>query len=107
MISDCDILEWEGVPRHFWTTKCVSLHNDNGIAVGEGICHSVKSDLVVGSTGPLRNTQVAVQISKSLKPDEFPDDWRYSVRAWPIIHVFYNGASFLTMRSGTSLIVED
>jgi hypothetical protein len=66
MISDCDILEWEGVPRHFWTTKCVSLHNDNGIAVGEGICHSVKSDLVVGSTRPLGNMYLAVWILKSL-----------------------------------------
>jgi hypothetical protein len=107
LLSDRDIPECKVMSCHLWTTKCVSLDNDNGIAVGEGICHSVKSDLVVGSTGPLRNTQVAVQISKSLKPDEFPDDWRYSVRAWPIIHVFYNGASFLTMRSGTSLIVED
>jgi hypothetical protein len=74
--------------------KCVSLHNCDGIAVGEGICHSVKSDLVLGSTGPLGDMHVAVQISRSLKPDEFPDDWRYSVRAWPIKHVFFNGTSF-------------
>ena len=76
IISDRDILECEDVPRHLWTTKCVSLHDTNGIALGEGICHSVKSDLVVGSTGPLGDTHVAVQISRSLKPDEFPDDWR-------------------------------
>jgi hypothetical protein len=82
------------VPRHLWTTKCVSLYNDNGIAVEEGICHSIKSNLIVGSTGPLGDTHVVVQISKSLKPYEFPDNWKYSVRAWPIIHVFYNGASF-------------
>jgi hypothetical protein len=94
LVIDHDIPECEGVPRHLWTTKCVSLHNDGGIVVGEGICHSVKSNLVVGSTGPLGNTHVAIQISKSLKRDEFPDDWRYSVRAWPITHVFYNGASF-------------
>jgi hypothetical protein len=48
------------VPRHLWTTKCVSLHNSDGIVVEEGICYSVKSDLVVGSTGPLGNTHVAV-----------------------------------------------
>jgi hypothetical protein len=94
VFSDRDIPECEGVPRHLWTTKCMSLHNCNGIAVGEGICHSVKSDLVLGSTGPLGNTHVAVQISRSLKPDEFPDNWRYSVRAWPIKHVFFNGTSF-------------
>jgi hypothetical protein len=50
LLSDQDIPECEGVPRHLWMTKCVSLHNNNGIAVGEGICHSVKSDLVVGSS---------------------------------------------------------
>jgi hypothetical protein len=55
------------VPRHLWTTKCVSLHNDNGIAIGEGICHSVHFNLVVGSNGPLGDTHVVVQISKSLK----------------------------------------
>jgi hypothetical protein len=82
------------MPRHLWMTKCASLHNNNGIAVGEGICHSVKSDLVVESTRPLGDTHVAVQISKSLKPDEFLDDWRYSVWAWPITHVFYNRANF-------------
>ena len=94
VISDRDILECEGVPRHLWTTKCVSLYNSNGIALEEGICHSVKSDLVVGNTGPLGDIHVAVQISRSLKLDELPNDWRYSVRAWPITHVFYNSVSF-------------
>jgi hypothetical protein len=74
VVSDHDIPECEGVPRHLWTTKCVSLHNNDGNAVGEGICHSIKSDPVVGSNGPLGDTHVAVQISKSLKPDEFPED---------------------------------
>jgi hypothetical protein len=60
VISDRDILEYEGVPRHLWTTKCMSLYNDNRIAMEEGICHSVKSVLVVESTKPLRNTHVAV-----------------------------------------------
>jgi hypothetical protein len=82
------------MPRHLWTTECVSLYNDNRIAMGEGICHSVKSNLVVGSTGPLGDTHALVQISKSLKPDEFPNHWGYSIRAWPITHVFYNGVNF-------------
>jgi hypothetical protein len=72
----------------------VSLYNDDGIVVGEGICHSVKLDLVVGSTGPLGDMHVAVQILKSLKLDECLDNWRYSVRAWPITHIFYNGTNF-------------
>jgi hypothetical protein len=76
LLSDRDIPKCEGVPHHLWTTKCVSLHNNDGIVVGEGICHSAKSDLVVGSIGPLGDTHVVVQISKSLKPDEFLDDWK-------------------------------
>ena len=74
VISDQDIPECKGVPHHLWTTKCVSLHNSDGFALEEEICHSVKSDLVVGSIGPLGDTHVAVQISRSLKPDEFPND---------------------------------
>ena len=94
VISDRDIPECEGVPCHLWIMKGVSLHNSDGIALEEGICHSVKSDLVVGSTGPFGDTHVAVQILSNLKPDEFLDDWRYFVRAFPITHVFYNGVSF-------------
>jgi hypothetical protein len=60
----------------------VSLHNDNGIGVEEGICHCVKSDLVVGSIGPLEDKHVVVQISKNLKSDEFLDNWRYSCLAY-------------------------
>ena len=71
----------------------MSLHNSNGIALGEGICHNVKSDLVVESTGPLGDIHVAVHISRSLKPDEFPDDWKYTLRAFPITDVYYNGVS--------------
>jgi hypothetical protein len=94
VLSNRDILECDVMPHHLWTTKCMSLYNSDCIAVGKGICYSVKSDLVVGSTGPLGDTHVVVQISRSLKPDEFLDDWRYHVRAWPITHVFYNGVSF-------------
>jgi hypothetical protein len=36
LFSDRDILECEGVPRHLKITKCVSLHNDDEIVVGEG-----------------------------------------------------------------------
>jgi hypothetical protein len=66
VLFDRDIPECEGMPCHLWTTKCVSLHNSDKIVVGERICYSVKSDLVVGSTGPLGDTHVAVQISTSL-----------------------------------------
>ena len=65
--------------RHLRTTKYVSLYNSDGIALEEGICHSVRFDLVVESTRPLGDTHVVVQISRSLKPNEFPDNWRYFV----------------------------
>jgi hypothetical protein len=63
------------VPHLLWTTKCESLHNDNWIAVAEGICHSVSSELVIGTSRQLGNTHVAIQISKSFKEDELPNNW--------------------------------
>ena len=93
LVSNCGIPESKGVPRDLWTTKWVFLHNDNGIVVVEGICHRIKLDLVIGSNGPLRDTHVIIQILKSLNADEFLNNWRYSIRACPIIHVFNNGAS--------------
>ena len=54
----------------------------------------VSSDVVVGSSGPLRESHVAIQISSSLSMADVPNEWRYSIRAWPIEFVFYNGASF-------------
>ena len=71
----------------------MSLYNEYSVAVGEGVCHSIKSDLVVGSKSPLVDTHVAVQILKNLKPNEFPNNWRYYVQAWPITHVFFNSAN--------------
>jgi hypothetical protein len=93
VISDCDTLDCEGVPCHLWTNKSVSLHNEIGVVMGEGICYSIKSDLIVGSTRPLGDTHFVVQILKNLKADEFPNDWRYSIRAWSIFHVFNNSAN--------------
>jgi hypothetical protein len=72
------------MPCHLWTMTCVSLYNDNGIAVEEGIGHSIKSNLIVKNTRPLGDTQIAVRISKSLKLDEF----QTSGSTWPITHVF-------------------
>jgi hypothetical protein len=47
--------------------KCVSLHNDKGVAVGEGICCNASSDLVIWTARALRRMHVVVQISKTLK----------------------------------------
>ena len=40
----------------------MTLINDEGMDVGNGICHSVSADLVVDSDGtPLGNDRVAIQ----------------------------------------------
>jgi hypothetical protein len=62
--------------------------------------------LVVGSIGPLGDTHVVVLILKSLKPDEFPDDWRYSGLGLSSMS-FIRVPAFSTMRGITSLIVKD
>ncbi|KAG0581688.1 hypothetical protein KC19_3G000300 [Ceratodon purpureus] len=88
-----DIPVCDGIPRRLWVTKFVTLHGIRGTPVAEGICHNISSDLVLGCDGPLGDTHVAVQISKSLDATEVPDEWRYFVRAWPIELVFCSGAS--------------
>ena len=59
------IPECEGLPGRLWNTKCVTLYNDEGLLVGEGTCHSMNSDLVLGATSPLGDTHVAVFVAKS------------------------------------------
>ena len=70
------------------------LHRADGFPIAKGICRNVSFDVVVGSSGPLGDSRVAIQISSSLFMANVPDEWRYSIRAWPIEFVFYNGASF-------------
>ena len=84
----------DGTPRRLWVGKCVVLHRADGFPIARGICRNVSSDVVVGSSGPLGESHVAIQISSSLSMADVPDKWRYSIRAWPIEFVFYNGASF-------------
>jgi hypothetical protein len=55
------IAQCEGFGRSSWITKCVTLTNESGVDVAQGICHSVKVDLVIDSDGmPLGNDRVAV-----------------------------------------------
>ena len=88
VIPDC-----EGIPRPMWMTKVVDLHSSSGVHVAQGICYSVSSDVVIGANGPLGDLHVAVQISKTLNNEVVPDEWRHSLRAWPIENVYLNGAS--------------
>ena len=71
MILNRDILQYEGVPRHLWTTKCVTLYNNNGIAVAEEICQSIRYNIVIRIVGRLGEFHFAFQILKSLKEISF------------------------------------
>ena len=92
--EDTSIPICEGIPRKNWVGKIVLLHNATGVSVASGIYRNVSSDVVIGSSGPLGDTHVAVQILSSLCEDDGPDEWRYSVQAWPIELVHCSGASF-------------
>ena len=88
-----DIPECEGLPRRLWNTKCVTLYNEEGVLVGEGTCHSVNSDLVLGATGPLGDSHVAVFVAKTHSQEHLPKERVYSLVAWPIKYVHYRGTS--------------
>ena len=72
---------YDGTPRRLWVGKCVVLHRSDGFPIAKGICRNVSSDVVVGSSGPLGDSRVAIQISSSLSIADAPDEWRYSIRA--------------------------
>ena len=84
----------DGTPRRLWVGKCVVLDRPDGVPVAKGICRNMSSDVVVGSSSPLGDSHVTNQISSSLSMAVVPNKWRYSIRAWPLEFVFYNGASF-------------
>ena len=88
-----EIPECDGLPRRLWNTKCVTPYNEEGKLVGEGMCHSVKSDLVVGTNGPLGDSHVAIHICRSHSEVDIPQDLVYALVAWPTKLVHYHGAS--------------
>ena len=87
------ILECKGLPCRLWNTKCITLYNEEGVFVGEGTCHSVNSDLVLGTTGPLGDSHVAVFVAKTHSEEHLPKERVYSLVAWPIKYVHCCGAS--------------
>ena len=88
------VAQCESFGRPSWITKCVTLINELGMDVAQGICHSVKADLVIDSNDmPLGNDCVAVQIAKLLVEDKLPSEWMFSIRAWHICRMFLNRAS--------------
>ena len=70
---------YEGIPRRLWVGKCVVLYKNDKVPVARGICCNISFDVVIGTTGPLGDSHVAVQISSSLSMADVPDEWRYSI----------------------------
>ena len=64
----------KGLPCQFWNMKCITLYNKEGVLVGEGTCHSVNSDLVLGATGPLGDNHVVVFVAKTHSQDHLLEE---------------------------------
>jgi len=93
LLQEVNIPNCDSIPRQLWYIKMVVLHNADRELVTEEFYYIVNSEHVVGSNDLLRDSQVVVQISNSLCLDEVPDNWKYSLRVWPIDRVILNGAS--------------
>ena len=73
----------------------MTLTNESGVDVAQGIYHSINPDLVIDSDDmPLGNDRVVVQIAESLVEDKVPSKWMFSMRAWHICRVILNRTNF-------------
>ena len=88
-----DLLEFLVIPPRLWVGKTVSLHNGSGVCIAEGLIQNLRSNAIVGSAGPLNDSQVSVQVSRTFVEEEAPDEWRYSFKSWSIQQVFLEGVS--------------
>ena len=88
-----DLSEFLVIPPHLWVGKTISLHNGSGVCIAEGLVRNLQSNAIVGSAGPLGDSQVFVQVSRTFVEEEAPDEWRYPFKSWPIQQVFLEGVS--------------
>ena len=88
-----DLPEFLVIPPHLWVGKTVSLYNGSGVCIAEGLVRNLLSNAIVGSAGPLGDSQVFVQVSRTFVEEEASDEWRYSFKSWPIHQVFLEGVS--------------
>ena len=63
---DPDVPEFNVIPRRLWEGRTVSLHNGSGVRIAEGLLRNPKSSAILGSSRPLGDTQVVVQVSTTL-----------------------------------------
>lgn len=86
--------ECPGLPRYKWNTKFVTLFNDEGGIVAEGICQSIGSEFLLDSDDePIREDQVLVQIVNCINLDYVPADSIFGSRKWSLSHAIHNGWS--------------
>ena len=79
----------EGIPRESWNTRVVILTNEAGEDIARAICRSVDANIVVDTNGrPIGDDHVAVQIAETLKEEEVPSGWMWSMHSWPIKECF-------------------
>ena len=90
---DPDVPEFNVIPRRLWEGRTVSLHNGSGVRIAEGLLRNPRSSAILGSSRPLGDSQVVVQVSTTFVHVEAPDEWRYSFKPWPIQQVFLDGVS--------------
>ena len=88
------VRECNGIPRESWNTRVFILTNEAGEDVARAICRSVDASVVVDTNGSsIGDDHVAVQIAETLKEEEVPSGWMWSMHSWPIKRVFLNGAN--------------
>ena len=90
-----DVPQFEVLPRRKWDSQCVALHNSDDVKIAEGLLRNIRSSALAGSSGPLDELDVVVQVSRTFVLAEAPDEWRYSFVSWPMQRVFLNGTSLL------------
>ena len=61
-----DLSKFLVIPPLLWVGKTVSLHNGSGVYIVEGLVQNLRSNAIVGSSGPLGDFQVFVQVSCTL-----------------------------------------
>ena len=69
------------IPPRLWVEKTVLLHNGSGVCIAKGLVQNLRSNAIVGSAGPLGDSQVFVQVSCTFVEEEAPDEWRYSFKS--------------------------
>ena len=92
-LVNSDLPEFLVIPLLLWVGKTVSLYNGSGVCIAEGLVRNLWSNTIVGSSGPLDDSQVFVPVPRTFVEEEAHDEWRYSFKSWPIQQVFLEGVS--------------